>query len=201
MKKLILSLLIGATFNAAKAQADKAAEAFNKSYAYEANKDYKNAIASLELLNLQNSYEVNLRLGWLLYLNGNYTKSVLHYKRAIELQPKSVEARMGLAYPVYAMGNMEELIKNYTEILEIDPMHYTVNTRMATIFWERKQYEQALSYVQKFLDLYPFDYTSNLIAAKIYVALGKIVEAKKCYNTCLLYSPSDADVLAALKKL
>ncbi|MCS6818574.1 MAG: tetratricopeptide repeat protein [Chitinophagales bacterium] len=202
MKSYVLAFISFVFWSTAlRAQNEKSAEAFSKSYLYENAKDYKNAINAIESAGTNDFYEAQLRLGWLHYLSGNYFKSIEHYKKAISLKNKSVEARLGLAYPLYAMGNIEDLIKNYLDILLHDASNYTVNYRLASLYLERKQYEQALQFAQKLIELYPFDYNSNLIAARIFVGLGKVIEARKCYYTCLLFSPSDADILAALKKL
>ncbi|MCS6935367.1 MAG: tetratricopeptide repeat protein [Chitinophagales bacterium] len=182
-------------------QTERISEAFNRSYAYEASKDYKSAIAALEAVYSQDLYEVQLRLGWLYYLVGNYFKSAEYYKKAISLKGKSIEARLGLAFPTYAMGNTEDLLKLYHDILQIDPANYTANLRSANLYYERKQFEQALPHAQKLIELYPFDYQSNLIAARIYVGMGMIVEAKKCYAVCLNFSPTDIEAIQALRKL
>jgi len=201
MNNKVLSIAFALIISTAFAQADKSAESFNRSYNLEATKDYKGAIAALDAVYQATSYEFNLRLGWLQYLNGDFAKSMSYYKKAIELKPKSVEARLGLAYPTYALGNWEDLIKNYKEILTYDPMHYTVNTRLANIYFERKQYETALGFLLKLHEQYPFDYATNLLMGKIYVSMGKITEAKQAYNTCLLYYPNEIEVINALKKL
>lgn len=52
-------------------------EAFRKSYSYEESKQYANAIN--ELLSIKTDiYAVDLRLGWLYYLNGDYKNSIYY---------------------------------------------------------------------------------------------------------------------------
>src|SRR5258708_4644946 len=77
---------------------------FSKSYLYEYEIQYAKAIKSLQDLNAD-SYEINLRLGWLFYLNKDYFKSETYYKRAITIEASSVEARFGLVLPLSAVGN------------------------------------------------------------------------------------------------
>ena len=45
---------------------------------------------------------VILRVGWLQYLAANYNDSIESYKKALNLNPKSLEARLGMALPLLA---------------------------------------------------------------------------------------------------
>ena len=58
--------------------------AYYKSYNYEKMGDYKDAIKVLIPLynKYPNAYTVNLRFGWLFYLNKNYKNSIFHYQKA-----------------------------------------------------------------------------------------------------------------------
>jgi len=96
-------------------------DAFQKSYIQEATGDYLKAVGSLKAVYDEDSYETNLRLGWLTYLSGNFTDSKAYYNRAISLMPYSIEARYGFVYPAAAMGNWSEVIVQYEKILEITP--------------------------------------------------------------------------------
>ena len=67
-------------------------QAFKESYVQEYNKQYAEAIASLNKVYDEKSYEINLRLGWLNYQNKNYQKSQEFYQKAA----KHTQARLGL---------------------------------------------------------------------------------------------------------
>ncbi len=176
-------------------------EAFAKSYTYEYNKEYSNAIASLDKVYEADSYETNLRLGWLYYLNANFNKSMAFYNNAIKLQPKSIEARLGLAHPLASLEKWKDLIKNYEKVLEIDEFHYMVNYRMALIYYNQKDFGKANYYGEKISALYPFNFNNNVLLGKINVSLGNITSAKAYLNKALLYNPSSDEVLGLLKNL
>ncbi|PHS65834.1 MAG: hypothetical protein COB12_06305 [Flavobacterium sp.] len=176
-------------------------EAFSKSYQSEYNKEYKNAISEIDHIYSSDSYEINLRLGWLYYSNGDHVKSKNYYANAIKIEPKSIEAKLGIAYTIGALENWDELIILYNDILQIDPYNYTVNLRMATIYYYRKDFTKAASYGEKISKLYPFDYSYNLILGKINLSLGNIIHAKEHLNSALLYNPSSLEVLELLKAL
>lgn len=176
-------------------------EAFSKSYTYEVNKEYSNAIAAMNKVYSAESYSINLRLGWLNYLAGEYVNSQSYYKKAIGLEPKSIEARLGYAYPASAMENWNDVVKIYEEILAIDVNNSVVNYRMGSIFYYRKDYTKATNYLQRVLNLYPFDYDSNYLLGQIEIIQGKIKEAKIHLNRALEYNPSSSEVKKLLSTL
>lgn len=176
------------------------ASAFSKSYAYEYNSDYTKAITSLTSLNIEN-YQINLRLGWLYYLSKDYLKSENHYKKAVSVEPLSIEARFGLVLPLSAQGNWNSVLNVYLEILKLDPNNSIANYRTGSIYYNRKDFTNASSYVLKVIKLYPFDYDSNLLLGKIFKAQNRIVDAKKYFEKALEYNPQSEEANNALKEL
>jgi len=90
---------------------------FSESYSHEYNKEYKKAIETLDKIYDANSYEINLRLGWLNYLNGDFVKSKNYYSNAMKLKPKSIEAKLGYAYPAAATESWDDLLKLYKNLV------------------------------------------------------------------------------------
>jgi tetratricopeptide (TPR) repeat protein len=176
---------------------DKVSTAFSESYAAESSQKYSDAIAKLEALK-NDGYEVNLRLGWLQYLNKNYTKSLQHYKKASELMPESVEPLLGQAYPLSALTHWDELIPIYNKILTIDPKNSIVNYRMGLIYYYKKEYAKAEKYFAITSKLYPFDYDCSLMTGWNKLFLGKFDEAKILFKRVLLIYPGDASAIEGL---
>ena len=184
-----------------KAQDDKILAAFSSSYLGESNKEYLASIITLENIYDANSYPINLRLGWLNYLKKDYAKSQSYYKKAMILEPRSIEARFGYVNPTAALQGWDDVLKTYMDILAIDANNTVVNYRVGYIYYYRKNYDEAEKYVRKVLELYPFDYDSNALLGAIFVGQGKIIEAKKYYKIALVYNPKSKEILEVLKKL
>lgn len=200
MKKNALLTFVALSLGTMAVAQQSADAAFSKSYAFEYDMQYTKAITALTDLNAD-TYECNLRLGWLYYLNKDYTKSETYYKKAVSSEPLSVEARFGLALPLSAMGNWNDVLLAYLEIIKLDPNNSTANYRIASIYYNRKDNTNATTYIQKVIKLYPFDYDSNLLYGKILMAEGKNADAKKYLTKALEYNPQSDDAKAALKKL
>ncbi len=176
---------------------DQSIEAFLNSYTYESNEEYSKAIAEMTKVYAENSYPLNLRLGWLNYLSGDYIKSKSYYNKAIALRPKSIEARMGIVYPLAALGNWNDVVDVYKEILKIDPNHAQANYRLSYIHhYIFKDNQTAFVYISKVLLLYPFDFDSNYLMAAIQLELGNIKEAREAILNALQYNPSSKEAKA-----
>ncbi len=193
---LFLSLFVIANL---KAQDLKTA--FKTSYDLEKNGKYINAIEQLKTVYDENSYEINLRLGWLSYLAGNFTESISYYNKAITLMPLSIEAYLGLVYPASAVGNWNQVIDAYNKILTIDKQNKIANYKLGYIYYYRKNYEKAYHYFQGLVNNYPFDYNYLIMFAWTNLNLGKTREAKVLFNKVLLISPDDTSAKDGLKKI
>lgn len=199
LKKIVLTAAI--SFSASfvlKAQDNSLLQAFTNSYNYEASADYNKAIDALKSNYNESSYEINLRYGWLYYMNGKFQESINYYQKAINLMPYGIEARFGIVYPYAAMQNWEAVIKQYQEILKNAPDNTTANYRLGLIYYNREQYAEAKKYFDKYLNLFPFEYDAVIMSAWTQFKLGKLNEAKVLFNKALLLKPTDASAKEGL---
>lgn len=200
MKKLIYILFISTYCSSLSAQ-DETINAFSNSYQFESYKQYDKAIESLKNIYKISSYTINLRLGWLTYLKGDYTQSEKYYKQAITIEPKSIEALLGISYPQAAMLNWNDLTTTYQSVLKIDKMNKSANYRLGQLFFNKNEFTKAESHLQTIIVTYPFDYDANVLLAQIKTKQGNIDKAKKLYKNALMYSPNNVQILKALIQL
>jgi tetratricopeptide (TPR) repeat protein len=175
--------------------------AFEKSYANEYAGKYNDAIKDLVNVYTEESYELNLRLGWLNYLAGNFTEAVSYYQRCIKLRPLSIEARLGLTYPASAVGNWEQVVNQYKDILKIAPSNYTANLRLGQIYLNRKDYSTAAKYLDLLISQYPFTYDVMISTAWNYYYQGKLREAKVLFQKILLIYAKDESAKLGLSSI
>jgi len=192
---MLLSLFVTAQEDA------KLQAAFKESYTQESVRNFTGAIATLAKLYDEKSYELNLRIGWLYYLNKDYPQSQSYYQKAVALRPYAIEAKLGLAQPLAALQSLDKLLQVYEDILKIDPQHSTTNYWTGVIHYNRRKYEQAARNFEKVVNLYPFDYDGNHMLAWTYLNLGKSNDAKILFNKALLIRPGDASCLDGLSRV
>lgn len=176
-------------------------KAFKESYAFEESKEYSKAIEKLRGVYEQDSYEQNLRLGWLYYLSGKLDESAGYYSKTIALKPYAIEPRFGMAKTASAQGKWNDVLALYNKIVEIDPQNSVANYHIGLIYYTRQNYETADIYLEKVINLYPFDYDTLLLLAWNKIFLQKTKEAKILFGKVLLYNPDDKSALEGLKLL
>jgi tetratricopeptide (TPR) repeat protein len=201
MRIVLFLYLILHVFQVSAQYGDAAMKAFEQSYALEKAGDFRKASALLREVYQEDSYEFNLRLGWLNYQAGMFDESKIYYRRAQNLLPYSEEARFGLILPLAARGEWNEVITLYNQILANNPGNTIALYRLGLIHYERKEYIQAARFFQKVIDLYPFGYDGLLMMAWTNLQLGKSREARVLFNKVLLWSPGDASAQEGLKLL
>lgn len=191
------ALLVLIVVYGAKAQ-DAVQQAFSNSYALEYLGEYAKAADAIKKVYDDKSYEMNIRAGWLHYEAGLYIESQGYYKRAIALNPKSIEARLGYVYPISALGNLNMVYDQYKKILEIDPLNTTANYRLGLSCYEKKDYKNAYSYFEKIVNIYPFNYDALIMYAWTNYQLGKTKEAKALFKKVLLLYPDNLSATEGL---
>lgn len=197
---LAIVVLIMGTVSLAYAQDTESLQtAFKESYSLENNGEYVKGAEKIKAVYDGDSYEINLRLGWLTYLAGSFKESQAYYQKAMNLKPMAIEAIFGAVYPASTLGNWDQVITLYNKVLEIDPQNTYANYRLGYIYYGREDYQTALSYFEKVINLYPFDYDSLIILAWTNLKLGKLREAKILFNKVLLFSPDDESALEGLE--
>jgi tetratricopeptide (TPR) repeat protein len=201
LKTIILAFLLAIPLATFSQSFEKKVNAFQQSYINEASGNYSKAIEDLKAIFEEDSYEINLRLGYLCYLAGRFTESIAYYSKAIDIMPYSVEARLGFAYPASAIGNYTQVLDQYEKILEITPNNSIVLHRMGLIFYGREDYLKAEKHFQKVVNLYPFDYEALTMLAWTKFKLNKTLEAKTLFQKALLNTPSGSAASEGLELL
>lgn len=199
----VVGLLLGCLLLAARpgrAQSADQSAAFAASYVAEGKGEYPDAIAALKNAYI-NSYEQNLRLGWLYFLAKNYAASATYYQKAVEQRPAALEPRLGLVKPLNALNQLDKLLKLYADILSIDPQNTQANYWTGVIYLNRRAYDKAARHFERVVNLYPFDYDATLSLAWTYLNLGRKPDARALYQRVLLIRPGDTDAQAGLKRL
>ena len=173
-------------------------KAFEQSYTYETGGKY--AEAAIEILKVYqaDSYDINVRLGWLKFKAGSIDESMNYYQKAIALKPYAIEPKLGFTYPASAAGNWNQVEEQYKNILTIDPMNTAANYYLGLIYYNRAQYDLAIKYFEKVVNLYPFDYNSVIMFAWTNYQMQNLREAKVLFQKALLIRPNDSSALEGL---
>ena len=198
LRKIIVIAVLFFVFQGFSQEGKTVPNAFAKSYVAEGKGNYSEAIKAIKDVYSESSYTMNLRLGWLYYLDLNYEVSISYYNKACKLMPVAVEPLWALLNPQIAKENWAEVDKIYLRILKIDPKNSTANYKLGLNYYYRKNYAKAKKYFDVALNLYPFDYNIVLMSAWNNYFLGKTNEAKVLFNKVLNIDANDASALQGL---
>jgi tetratricopeptide (TPR) repeat protein len=172
--------------------------AFNESYMLESQGNYKMAADKLKDVYQEDSYELNLRLGWLNYMAGNFIESIAFYNKSVQLMPYADEPKFGFIFPLSAVGKWDEVIEIYKEILSNSPHNTKALYYLGTIYYNRGEFDKAKLNFKQMVDLYPFDYDGLLMYAWCNFKLGNKKAAKILFQKVLLNKPNDASSIEGL---
>ncbi len=202
LKKTAIALYaIALSISHSSAQAsDDTQKAFKASYVNEYKLNYPGAISDLTAVYKADSYELNLRLGWLNYLAKQYTTSMDFYQKAIDLKKYSIEARFGYIKPALEAKKYDKVYEAYQAILKIDPNNNTANYWIGVTNYGLKKYDAAAKYFEVVVNMYPFDYDANHMLGWSYLNLGKMNEAKALFKVALMNRPGDASATDGLSR-
>lgn len=172
-------------------------EAFSNSYTFEYQLDYQSAIAALDDIYKKDkgNYTVNLRLGWLHYMNGAYTTSATHYQTAMKAVPTSVEAKAGYMLPLLAQEKYEDAESVAYQALKLDNNNYYASLRLVYALRLQGKYKTAEDLAIEMLDLYPTDVYFLSELGLIYEYRGEHEAALDVFMEVLTLDPDNATAL------
>jgi len=176
---------------------------YYESYNYEKMGDYKDAIKVLIPLykEYSNAYTLNLRLGWLFYLNKNYENAIKHYNLASKIYSYSLEPKLGLMRVFNIMGKYNNTIKIGNIILRNDYYNYYGNYYYGNALLGIKNCKNAILLANKMLTLYPTSVLFLNLLGKSYFYNKEFKKAKDIFENVLILDPNNVVAKEFLKRI
>ena len=199
LKRLFFLLTFLSIFQGHSQITNSTKDAFVRSYHEEQLNQIEKSCNTILAVYSEKSYEINLRLGWLYYLQKKYTQSILYYKKATLLMPKSTEAFWALVLPLTALENWSALNTNYLKILKLDSKNTIANYRVGLHYYYHKKYNTARKYFNVVVNLYPTDFDALHMMAWCNYFLGNFEQAKSYFTRALIVQPANETALSGLK--
>jgi len=198
MKKLfILSFFVCLLFGS---DTQKIEESYFKSYDYEKMGRYEEAIKVLIPIykKYPKGYTLNLRLGWLFYLDKKYNDAIKYYKKASILNTYALDPRIGLIRIHLDRYDYEKAEHISYEVMKIDYYNFYANLYAIKALILQKKYDIALKITRKMLALYPTNISYLEQLAIIYKQTNSKY-LKQLYDDILTLDPNNVLVRSELK--
>jgi len=194
MKKLAISIIFSTllfsseSFNTVK-------EEYVKSYNYEQMGKYNEAIKVLSPLynKYPNGYTLNLRFGWLFYLNKQYKSATKYYKKASLVNSNAISPKLGIIRIYLDTASFENAQTVSYEVIKKDYYNYYANLYITKALIAQYKYDVALKVVNKMLSLYPTDILYLQELAVIYKKTSN-KKLQSVYENILILDPNNVFV-------
>jgi len=202
MKKTLTKMIFALMFIFVSSNVVSADDAWMRSYTLEAAGQYAAAAESIEhfLKEIPANEFAVLRSGWLYYLAGNYSRSILHYQTALELNKKSIDAMLGISLPLMAQARWREAASQTQEVIKISKWNYLAHTRLMTCEDNLKQWDALKKHAETLSSYYPSDATILVYLARAYSHTNKNGKAKSVYQQVLQRYPGHLEASKFLAK-
>jgi Flp pilus assembly protein TadD len=100
-------------------------------------------------------YRPHLNLGESYDAVRRYPEAEREFRRAIEIDPKSIPARTSLATVLQKAGRARDAEAEYRVVLRLDPDHFPAIFNLAELLWSSGRREEAAALYRRYLELAP----------------------------------------------
>ncbi len=178
-------------------------EAYYKSYAYERVGNYTNAINALAMVYqaYPKTYTINIRLGYLNYLNQRYANAVKYYDAAHTIAPESLSPRTAMMLVLNTQTQYSDSEAIGYQILKIDPYNYYANLYLLSALRLSKKYEAGAKIALKMLAIAPSDISFLLEYGWLTLAQSDTQKAYGAFNYVLLLDPENVSAKQGMQLL
>jgi tetratricopeptide (TPR) repeat protein len=145
---------------------------------------------SPEQLTPKQRAEAQWQAGYLFHLSGQYERAIEHYRASVAIQP-TAEAHTFLGWSLSHIGRIDEAIAQCKIAIEIDPDFGNPYNDIGVYLIDLGRTDEAIPWLRKAISArryccYQFPHY-NL--GRIFLAQGKIEEARRSFERALEYDP------------
>ncbi len=116
---------------------------------------------------------VHTALAWIALADWNWTRAETEYKRAIQLNPNSVNAHIGYFYFFLVWGKSDEAAREERAAVASDPLSiHTLSVSLSSAY-HRRQYDEGLAKARTAIELYPQVSVFHVLLSNFYAAKGE----------------------------
>ena len=133
----------------------------------------------------RNKDNAHFNFGSGLAAGGRISEAMLHFKKAIKINPSHTEAHYNLASAYEEIGNQEMAGLHFSRVIDINPEFGLAYGRLGLILANRGDWAAAISRFKKSLDLLPRDpLTRNNLGVAL-LSEGRLSEAEQQFKGAL----------------
>jgi protein O-mannosyl-transferase len=142
-----------------------------------------------------------INLGVALEKKGLQAEALADYRKALRINPRSVEARNNLANFLDKMGKPKEALELYQQALQLNPKAVFVHDNMAELLVELGRFNEAMNQYEEASRLNPADPRPHFLMGHALLKQGRVSEAVSQFHEALQLDPNDFQSLTFLARI
>jgi len=131
-------------------------------------------------------------LGQALSAGGRLQEAVSEFEKALELEPRYMNALLGLARTFRALGEEEKAMSFYKRALEVNPIHPQLRYDLALIASEKGDIATALNHLSVIVKTSPSFQPGFRLAGMLLWKKGELTRAERFLHHAISLKPEDA---------
>ena len=127
-----------------------------------------------------NDYILYLFKGTHHFLNKKYQKSIVAYKKCLQIMPDRFDVYYNLACAYQSLNQHKKAIPYFEKLIKINPRDTDVLANLGVSHYSLDQYKQAIKYWEGFIKIIPDDPDSYSFLGTSYYSTNQHEKGKKC---------------------
>jgi protein O-GlcNAc transferase len=136
-----------------------------------------------------NNIRAHNLLGDILRGERKFDESIIHYKRAMKIDPKFPASYFNLGKTLQQKGEFDDAITYYQKVIDLDPAFPGSYVNLGNIYQEKGLFDNAINCYQKAIELDPNFPGSYVNLGNIYQEKGLFDNAVNCYQKAISINP------------
>ena len=144
---------------------------------------------------------IHNNLGAALEKRGDSAGAMMHYRRALEIDPNYADAHMHIGNILLSRGNIPAAVERYTTALQIAPNFSKAHYNMGVARQQSGDLSRAMHHYQAALRLDPDSVAAHNNLGAIFVSLGQLDKAVFHFRQALSIEPNDTNARGNLLQI
>jgi len=132
-------------------------------------------------------------LGNALLQQGRMNEAIIHFQKALQINPDYVDAHNNLGNLLLKMGNVDEAVGQYQKALQINPDYAAARNNLGNLLLQKGEVDEAIAQYQKALQINPGYAEAHINLGGAQFQKGKVDDAIAQFQQALQIDPDIAE--------
>ena len=131
----------------------------------------------------------------------DWAGSEQEFRRALELDPGSLDAHIDYGILLMHLGRHDEAIREGQIAVQLDPLSSRTQSALGRFLYRARRYEEALPHLKRAVELEPRSVAANYRLGDVYAQMGRYDEAIAAFEKIRELMPKGGDLQAGIARV